>query len=63
MRNHDWPPEQSNPWLAGNSTFSLVLENYTYSSTPTPERDALVDIAYDCPTLEIAQERARQALR
>lgn len=35
----------------------------TTSDSPSKEREALEDIAYDCGTLEGAQRRAREALK
>lgn len=46
-------------------TYKEITTNTTAEPEPPtdPQRDALIDIAHDCGTLEAAQKRAREALK
>lgn len=69
------PPPRDDTWEGiwkrdeDNRRMAEFIERYTRKATkpqppPTDKlRDALIDIAYDTPTIEKAQQRAREALK
>ena len=58
-------PEWDREMIAYRNRYVVFTTNTTAEPEPPtdPQRDALIDIAHDCGTLEAAQKRAHEALK